>query len=163
MISKYHTGVLAIGWSKNDHQPVFDHIMNEVSQLHKPKICYCKVTNSFWWIPFGLCFYLADRPERDALLNLLGHGGVASKQFGHVAIYTQTILPSCDLCYKSLVRHCQTGQTMQQCNNCTGWDIYNHPKASKYCPQLRGYPSTRISNIEPLCHCNINEKYNVLH
>ena len=101
--SKHHTGVLALGWSKNDHQPVFDHIMNEVSQLRKPKLCYCRGTNSFRWVSFGLCFYLADRPEQDARLNLLGHGGVTSKRFGHVAIYTQNVLLSCNLCYKSRV------------------------------------------------------------
>ena len=154
--SKHHTGVLALGWSKNDHQPVFDHIMNEVSQLRKPKLRYCKVTNSFRWISFGLCFYLADRPERDARLNLLGHGGVTSKRFGHVAIYKETVLPSCNLCYKYRVRHCRTGQAMRQCNNCTGWDIYGHPKVSKYCQQLRGYPTTKISNIEPPMHRNSN-------
>ncbi len=43
--SKYTTGVLALGWSKNDHQPAFDHFMNEVSQLHTPKLCCCKLTN----------------------------------------------------------------------------------------------------------------------
>ncbi len=46
--SKYHTGVLALGWSKNDHQPVFDHFMDEVSKLHTRKLCYCHMTNSFW-------------------------------------------------------------------------------------------------------------------
>ncbi len=118
--SKHHTGVLALGWSKNDHQPVVDHIMNVVLQLHTPKLHYCKETNSFWWISFGLCFCLADRPECDAQLNLLGHNGVTSKWFGHVAIFTPTILPSCNLCYKAWVRHCQTDHAMQQCNNCTG-------------------------------------------
>ncbi len=29
-----HIGVLAFGWSKNDYQPVFDHFLNEVSELH---------------------------------------------------------------------------------------------------------------------------------
>ena len=161
--SKHHTGVLALGWSKNDHQPVFDHIMNEVSQLRTPKLRYCRVTNSFRWISFGLCFYLADRPERDARLNLLGHGGVTSKRFGHVAIYKNTILPSCNLCYKSRIRHCQTGQAMRQCNSCTGWDIYDHPKASTYCPQLPGYPTTRNSSIEPPQNRTCNEQYLVPH
>ncbi len=45
--SKHHTDVLALRWNKNDHQPVYDHFMNEVSQLHTPKLCYCKLTNSF--------------------------------------------------------------------------------------------------------------------
>ncbi len=76
--SKYHIGVLTLGSSKNNHQPVFDHITNEVSQLHTPKLCYCKLTNSFQWVTFGLFFYLADIPEHDAQLNLLGHGGATS-------------------------------------------------------------------------------------
>ncbi len=161
--SKHHTGALALGWSKNNHQPVFDHIMNEVSQLCKPKLCYCKVTKSFHWITFGLYFYLADRPEHDARLNLLGHGGVTSKQFGHVAIYKPTVLLSCNLCYMARVRHCQTGQPMHQCNNCTGWDTYDHPKASTYCAQLPGYLSTKMSNIEPPQHCNVNAQHLVPH
>ncbi len=56
-----------------------------------------------------------------------------SKLFGHAATYKGTTLPSCDLCYKSRMRHCQTGQPLCQCNNCTGGDIYDHPKASMYC------------------------------
>ncbi len=63
---KHHSGVLALGWSKNDHQPVFDHFIDMVSQLHIAKLCCCKLTNSFWWLAFGLCFSLADRPECDA-------------------------------------------------------------------------------------------------
>ncbi len=57
-----HTGVLALGWCKNDCQPVFDHFTNEVAQLHTPKLCYCSVTNLFQWVSFGLCLYLPDRP-----------------------------------------------------------------------------------------------------
>ncbi len=162
-MSKHHTGVLALGGSKNDHQPVFDHIMNEVSQLRKPKLSCCKVINSFRLISFGLCFYLADRPERDARLNLLGHSGVTTKRFGHVAIYKPTILPSCNLCYKARARHCQTGQPMCQCNNCTGWDIYDHPKTSTYSAQLPGYPTTQLSNVDPPQHCNVNAHHLVPH
>ncbi len=145
--SKYHTGVLALGWSKNDHQPVFDHIMNEVSTLHIPKLHYCKSTNSFWWVAFGLSFYLADRPERDAQLNLLGHGSPTSKQVGYVATYKTTTIPLCNLCYKSRVRHYQSGQSLHQCNSCSGWDIYDHPEASIYCELLHGYPTTQIKTV----------------
>ena len=161
--SKYHTGVLALGWSKNDHQPVFEHIMNEVSQLRTPKLRYCKLTNSFRWVAFGLCFYLADRPECDAKLNLLGHGGATSKRFGHVATYKSTTIPLCNLCYKARVQHCQSGQPLHQCNNCTGWDIYDHPKASTYCALLHGYPTTQMSNIVPPMHRTANEQHLVPH
>ncbi len=37
--SKRNAGVLALGLSKN-HQPIFDRYMNEVSQLHTPKLYY---------------------------------------------------------------------------------------------------------------------------
>ncbi len=132
--------------------------MNEVSQLNTPKLCYCKSTNSFWWMAFGLYFYPTDRPECDAWLNLLGHGGATSKRFGHVATYKSTTIPSCDLCYKSRVRHCQIGQPLHQCNNCTGWDIYDHPKAFTYCALLNGYSTTQMSKCEPM-HRTANEQH----
>ncbi len=69
--SKYHTSVLALGWSKNDRIQLFDHVMDEESQLHIPKRCHCSLTNSFCWVVFGLCFNLVNRPELDAQLNLL--------------------------------------------------------------------------------------------
>ncbi len=101
---------------------------------------------------FGLCFYLV-------ILKLLGHGGATSKDFGHVTTYKATTLPTCDLCYKSKVWYCQSGQTLHQCNNCTGWDIYDHPKASMYCELLHGYPTTQMSDIEPSTHLTINEQH----
>ncbi len=104
--SKYHTGVLALGQSKNDHQPVFDHFMDEVSKLHNPKLRYCKLINSFGWVTFGLCFYLADKPKCNVQLILLGHGGATSKCFGHVTTYKTTAL--------SKVQHCQSGQSLHQ-------------------------------------------------
>ncbi len=122
-----------------------------------PKLSYCKSTNSFQWVVFGLCFYVADRPECNVQLNLLGHGGATSKRLGHVAKYKSTTLPSCDLCYKSRVRRCQSGQPLCQCNTCTGQDIYDHPKASKYCELLHRYPTTQ--NL----HCAIKEHYLVPH
>ncbi len=169
--SKYHTGVLALGWSKNDHQPVFDHFMNEVSQLCTPKLSYCKLTNSFLWVAFGLCFYLADRPEHDAQLNLLGHGGATSKPFGHVSTYKSTTLPSCDLCYKARVRHCQSGQPLRQCNTCTGWTymiIPKHQHTVHYCMGIKQHRCLtlylqfiRLPMNNTLYH--INHRLNVYH
>ncbi len=80
-----------------------------------------------------------------------------SKRFGHAATYNGTTLPSCDLCYKSRVRPCQIGQPLCQFNSCTGQDIYDHPKASKYCELLHRYPTTQ--NL----HCAIKEHYLVPH
>ncbi len=139
--SKYHTGVLVLEWSKNVHQLIFDHIMNEVPQLCTPKLCYCS----------------------DAQLNLLGHGSVTSKLISCVTTYKSTLLTSCNLCYKSKMRHCQSGQPMHQCNTCTGWDIYHHPKASTYCELLHGYPTTQMSNIDHPMHRTANEQHLVLH
>ncbi len=73
-----------------------------------------------------------DTPECDVWLNLLGLKGDTSKRFVHIATYKSTTLPSHELCYKSRESHCQTGQPMHQSNNCTGWDIYDLPKASTY-------------------------------
>ncbi len=131
--------------------------------MHISKLFYSKSTNSFWWLASGLCLYLADRPECDALLSLLGHGSATSKGFGHVATYKTTIILSCDLCYKSRVRHCQNGQPLRQCNNCTGWDIYDYPKASTYCELLHRYPTTQMSNLELPMHRTANEKHLVPH
>ncbi len=57
--------------------------------------------NSFEYGAFGLCFYLADRPEHDAQLNLLGYGGATSIHSVHFASYEAVTLPSCDLSYKA--------------------------------------------------------------
>ncbi len=110
--SKYHIGELAPGWIKNDQQPVVDYFMNEVLQLHKPKLCYCEVTNSFHWVSFRICFYLVDRPEHNFRFKLFNHGGATSKQFGHVAIYKPTVMSSCDLFYESRFGLFQKGQPM---------------------------------------------------
>ncbi len=83
--SKHHTGLLALGWRKNDHQPVFDHFMDEISNLCIPKLCCCKWTNLFQWVAFGLCFYLADRPEHNVPLNLLW-------SCSYIQIYYNTIM-----------------------------------------------------------------------
>jgi hypothetical protein len=61
------------------------------------------------------------------------------------------------------VRHCQSGQPLRQCNTCTGWDIYDHPKALTYCAQLHGYPKTQMSNIVPPMHRAVNEQHLVPH
>ncbi len=134
-----------------------------VSKLCTFKLRHCKLTNSFQWMAFGLCFYLADRSKHDAQSNLLGHGVATSKRFGRVATFKSTTLPSCILCYKSRVQHCQSGQPLHQCNTCTGWDIYDHPKASTYCELLRGYPTTQMSNIEPPMHRTVDEQHLVQH
>ncbi len=118
-----------------------------------------QITNPFRWVAFGPCFYLADRPEHDAQLNLLGHGSATSKRFGHVATYKTTTIPSCKLCYKSRVWLCQIGQPLHQCNNCTGWDIYDHPKASTYCALLNEYPTTQKSNLVPPMHRTVNKQH----
>ncbi len=123
LLSKHTVSMLALGWSKNDHQTVFDQFMNEIWELCKPKLHYGIVTNLSWWISFELYFYLADRPECDAWLNLHGHGGTTSIWFGHVATFKPNTLPSWDLCFKSRVWHSQAGQAMCHCNNCTGCEL----------------------------------------
>ncbi len=110
-------------------------------------------------IPLGgiwTMFYLVDRPEHDVQLKLFGHGG-ATSSVGRVASYKSTTLPSWDLCFISRVRYCQSGQPLCQCNNCTSWDIYDHPKALTYCAQLHGYPTTQMSNLEPPTNRSVNE------
>ncbi len=146
-----------------DLQTVFNHFTNEVLKLHTPMLHYCSVTNSFQWVSFELCFYIADRPEYNASLNLLCHAGTTSKQCVHVATFKFTTLSSCDLCHESRVQYCQTGQTMWQHNNCTGWDIYDHSKVSAYCLLLHGDPTTQISNMEPPQHQTVTEHYFVPH
>ncbi len=81
--SKYHNGMLAFGWSKNDHQQVFDRFIDEVSKLCSPKFYYCILTNSFRRVAFELSFYLADRPECDVQLSLLGHGIATSNLWSY--------------------------------------------------------------------------------
>ncbi len=61
--------------------------------------------------------------------------------------------------YNSRVQHCQSGQPLHHCNNCTGWDIHDHPKALTYCAQLHWYPTTQMSNIEPPMNYTVNEQY----
>ncbi len=89
----------------------------------------------------------------------LGHDSTTSICFGHVATYKATTLPGCDFWYKSRVGHCKTGQPLCQCNDCTGQDMYDHPKASTHCELLHEYPTTHISTIEPPTHPTINEQH----
>ena len=68
--SKCHTYCLAVGKSSRNHQPVIDHYLKEIEELINGVKVFSSIDGEFKRIQMGLLAYIADRPERYAILNV---------------------------------------------------------------------------------------------
>ena len=102
--SQFQTFFLAVGKSSKDHQPVLDHYMDEVEILTKEGVdVFCATVEVYKRVQMGLLAYIADRPERHAMLCQL-----KGEHFGKRTQWPATIddkhLPYCDKCFWSEVK-----------------------------------------------------------
>ena len=67
--SSFHTFCLVVGKSNKDHQPVLNHYMDEVKTLTNEGVdVLCTTGGVCKRVQMGLLAYIADRPERHAIL-----------------------------------------------------------------------------------------------
>ena len=77
--SKYHTCCLAVGKSSNNHQPVIDYYLKETEKLTKGVCIFDVKSGKHVNVQMGMLAYIADRPERHAILNQTD-GGLFGKR-----------------------------------------------------------------------------------
>ena len=123
--SSRHTFCLAMGSSKESHDKVIAYYLKEVIELMKGKMRYYgkadqrKLVNTC----FGLALYIADTPERNAILHRL-HLGTFGLRSGYAGMVDPVGLPSCLQCYEHrLERLLNRPIQTQPCHNkCCDWD-----------------------------------------
>ena len=139
-----HTVCLAMGNSKEDHDPVIVHYMKEVQELMRGKVRYHGGLGKDVNTSFGVGLYIADTPERNAILHRL-HLGLFGKRCCYAGKIDPVGLPSCDLCFKDRV--CRvSGVQAEQClcqGSCCDWDQLKECAANKF-DKTEGtkYPTT---------------------
>ncbi len=135
--SKYHTVIIAIGNGQSSHKDVINFIFSKIKSLCTPIQRYCGITKTFILSSFDIIAYIADRPERDNIINHLSSTGNFSKQSKHAAFIDANHMPSCDNCFKHLINCCINNLSgVRNCNRCIGWDFYARQKTKSYhlCP-----------------------------
>ena len=161
--SKFHTYCLAVGKSSNDHQPVIDHILKETEMITKGIQVFCPKEGKFIRIQMGLLAYIADRPERHAILNQ-AQGGIFGKRTLWSAVIDHKNLPFCNACFnkeiKSLLDDRFSQSRLTQCGRCCQWDMSSPSRANmKVKPSetkiTEKYPTTSdsASPTHPLNRC----------
>ena len=117
--SKFYTCCLAVGKSSKDHQPVLDYYMDEVEKLTNDGVnVFCTVDGVCKRVQMSLLTYIADRPERHAILCQLEYGHF-DKWTLWSAVIDNKHLPYCDNCFglevKSLLRDCYADSELSVC------------------------------------------------
>ena len=135
--SSSHTFCLAMGSSKRCHDKVIAHYLEEVKSLMKGELMYhgkregfpARMVNTC----FGLAVYIADTPERNAILHRmnLGNYGLRSGVAGRV---DPRNLPSCEICFKRTVESVLSGRAVpNQTRSCCGnWDQFSNSTANRH-------------------------------
>ena len=132
--SKYHTYCLAVGKSSNDHQPVIDHYLNEIETLMNGVKMFNPETGKYVNVRMGLLAYIADRPERHAILNQAEAG-----HFGKRTLWCSYIdhryLPYCNVCFQreleSLMADIHSPSRLTPCGRCCQWDMNSNSISNK--------------------------------
>ena len=88
--SKFHTYYLAIGKSSNDHESVIDHYLQESETLAKGIEVFS--AGKCIRVQMGLLAYIADRPERHAILNQTQGAYLENGLFGLHSLIASTYL-----------------------------------------------------------------------
>ena len=131
--SKYHTYCLAVGKSSNDHQPVIDYYMKQVEQLMRGVSMFDVQSGKYINVQMGLLAYIADRPERHAILNQ-ADGGLFGKRTLWCANIDHKHLPYCDNCFskelKALMNDRFSQSPLSMCGRCCQWDMKSSSNAN---------------------------------
>ena len=142
-----YTRILAMGKSGNDHTDVINYFHNEIKDMMKGFRIFCRKTNTLRWISLGLLYTSADRPERQAILNVLKEG-----TYGKVSLYSAPIvhskLPPCEKCYLHLIEKIALGYSEREspriCTKCFAWNIDPNDESQAVFPVPENYPGETI-------------------
>lgn len=132
--SDFHTYVLAIGRTGQDHNKVIDYYLNELKQIRCGKLRYHGGDlKEMIYSAFDLIAYIADRPERDSIMQTL-HLGTFGKRSLHSGKVDAKVFPSCDNCFKKLLLQAQdpSETSVFNCQQCCNWDVGTDSNAKKY-------------------------------
>ena len=132
--SKYHTYCLAVGKSSNNHQPVIDYYLREIEMLLKGVSVFDLKSGKFVNVQMGLLAYIADRPERHAILNQTD-GGLFGKRTLWCGYIDNKHLPYCDNCFSkeldSLLNDRFSNSALTPCGRCCQWDMKSSSVSNK--------------------------------
>ena len=133
--SKFHTYCLAVGKSSNDHTAVIDHYLQEIETLSKGIEVF--TAGKLVRIQMGLLAYIADRPERHAILNQT-QGGAFGKRTLWSAVIDCEHLPFCDRCFNKEIKnllddgdHEDSSFRLPSCGYCCQWDMLSPSPSNK--------------------------------
>ena len=155
--SKFHTYCLAVGKSSMNHQPVIDYYLKEIEKLTNGVEVFCGVDGEFKRVQMGLLAYIADRPERHAIL-CQAQGGIFGKRTLWSAIIDNKNLPYCDRCFmrevESLLSDCYSPFHLPPCGRCCQWNMLSSSPANKKMKAseiklTETYPTTFDPNSPP--------------
>ena len=131
--TKYHTYCLAVGKSSNDHQPVIEYYLKQVEQLMRGVSMFDLQSGKRVNVQMGLLAYIADRPERHAILNQ-ADGGIFGKRTLWCANIDHKRLPYCDICFskelKALLNDQFSESPLTPCGRCCQWDMNSSSNAN---------------------------------
>ena len=97
-VSSEHTYLLSLGFKKDDHEEMNDILVKELEDLSKGKWMYSGKYKSRVFVITKLLVMSADRPERNALTQILGHNGLTTRRWKYTSFVQQDKLPSCKSC-----------------------------------------------------------------
>ena len=134
--SSSHTFCLAMGSSKASHDKVIAHYLKEIIKLMKGKMRYYggndgqkRLVNT----SFGLALYIADTPERNAILHRL-HLGTFGLRSGYAGMVDPVGLPSCQKCFEHRIgKLFNLSPQTQRCDNrCCDWNQLSDSNANHF-------------------------------
>jgi len=138
--SEDHTFCLAFGSAKLSHDKVIEHYQRELMTFVEGFRRYDGKAKAIVNTSFVHAAYLADTPERNAILHLL-NGGLYGKRSGHATKIDPKGLPSCDQCFwraVEIAHHMSSPLSIDEqptrrvCNQCCQFNHFTDSTAKKF-------------------------------
>ena len=138
--SEDHTFCLAFGSAKLPHDKVVEHYQRELMTFVDGFRRYDGKAKAIVNTSFVHAAYLADTPERNAILHLL-NGGLYGKRSGHATKIDPKRLPSCDRCFwvaVDIAHHMSSPLSIDEqptrrvCNQCCQFNHFTDSTAKKF-------------------------------
>jgi len=130
--SSTYTYILAMGKSSEDHTPVVEHYMKEVSELMKGFDCYFGSTNKMERVALGMITWNADRPENQ-MLTMTRKEGNYGKVTGMSVNVSEQYHPACVDCFLSSIQNLayknNNASERTACRRCCNWSFTTQPVA----------------------------------
>jgi len=147
--SKFHTQVIAIGKSSEDHTAVLEYYYGEIEALMKGIIVFDGVDGTFKRVCFGCLAYVADRPERSSILKI-SHLGIWGKRSLWCTPIDHKTLPYCNRCFKMEIEDILSdpfgNSCLRRCHRCCQWDMTSDSNANKKFDAPPNYPTVADVN-----------------